>query len=399
MFNSYPIKQLIVQGLEEGVYPGAAISVGDAGGEIYRGHFGFRALRPERLAMEADTLFDLASLTKIVSTTMVAFKLMERGKLRLDDTLGDFFITPPDKTAITIMRLMTHTSGLPAHTMLSEHAANPGESYEHIISMDLHASPGEAVEYSCLGYILLGRICEILGGAPLDRLADDWVFGPIGMKRTSYNPAHKTDNAAGAHNAQTFAATEDGGGRTASRAPTYAATEDGEGRTASRAPAFAATEYDKERGECLSGVVHDENARFLGGVSGNAGVFSDISDLSAFAIMLANKGSLGTGRTFIQRELFDAAIINHTPRCDEARGLGFAVKARTPVSCGGVFAAGSYGHTGFTGTSIWVDAETSQYVVFLTNRVHPSRENNLLTPFRGRLHDCCATEYLRQSMR
>ena len=375
MLDAKPIDQLINQAIKNGVFPGAVISVGDANGELYRNHYGSRSLIPERRPVEAGTMFDLASLTKIVSTSMVVFKFIDAGKLRLDDKIGVFFDVPADKEKITIRHLMTHASGLPPHVMLSDFCANPQDAYAYILGVPLLASPGADVAYSCLGYILLGKICELLGGAPLDKLAAEMVFIPLGLDNTMYNPDVHNGN-------------------------------------------FAATEYDKERGACLSGVVHDEDARFMGGVAGNAGVFSDIADCAVFAQMLANKGRIG-GRAckgvsacggvgtdasagcdnndaFISSNLFEEAIINHTPHCDEARGLGFAVKGAGPVSCGNIFSVGSYGHTGFTGTSVWVDAETTQYVVFLSNRVHPSRENVLLTPFRGVLHDCCATAYRKQ---
>ena len=132
----------------------------------------------------------------------------------------------------------------------------------------------------------------------------------------------------------------------------------------------------------------------MGGVSGNAGVFARIGDMAAFAVMLANQGA-ANGQAFIQPELFEQAIKNHTLHCEEGRGLGFAVRGRMPVSCGDIFPEGSYGHTGFTGTSLWVDIETSQYVVFLTNRVHPSRENTKLIAFRSVVHNACAREYRR----
>jgi CubicO group peptidase (beta-lactamase class C family) len=211
--------------------------------------------------------------------------------------------------------------------------------------MPLLAKPGENVVYSCLGFILLGRICELVSGTGLDHLAQQLVFNPLGLKNTGYTPKMQ-------------------------------------GNT------FAATEYCSTSGVWLNGVVHDENARFMGGVSGNAGVFSNINDCAALAIMFANKGN-----GIVPQALFEAATQNLTTHCEEGRGLGFAVKGRAAVSCGNIFSQGSYGHTGFTGTSMWVDGETSQYVVFLTNRVHPTRENNQLAGFRSVLHDVCAREY------
>jgi len=338
---------MINQAIADGVFPGAAISIGDKNGEIYRNFYGFRALEPDKIPMEANTVFDLASLTKIVSTTMVALCFMDVQGLKTDDTLGMFFDAPEDKKDITIRQIMTHTSGLPAHAPLYELCTNPSDVHRTILEMPLLAPPGTNVVYSCLGFILLGKICEIVGNAPLDELVRRFVFEPLGLTATVYKPAG--DN-------------------------------------------FAVTEYCETYGGWLSGVVHDENARFMGGVSGNAGIFADINDCSIITAMFANKGKWN-GKTIVSQNIFEQAIQNLTNHCNEGRGLGFAVKGRAPVSCGTIFPEGSYGHTGFTGTSMWVDAETSQYVVFLTNRVHPTRDNNLLIPFRGKLHDACAKAY------
>ncbi|MCL2405564.1 MAG: beta-lactamase family protein [Defluviitaleaceae bacterium] len=338
---------LINQAIQDGMFPGAAISVGDKNGELFRATYGQRCLYPQQLPAEPDTLFDLASLTKIISTTMVALVLVDMGKLKLSDKLSQFYDTPACKQDITIHQLMTHTSGLPAHVPLYKLSPTPQHVYSTILNQPL--KPDGDVVYSCLGYILLGKICEIIGGATLDKLAHRYIFAPLGLQTIAYNPCAKTHT-------------------------------------------FAATEYCNISEMWLSGIVHDENARFMGGVSGNAGLFADINDCATLAIMLANKG-MHNSQTIINRGLFDTAIHNHTTHCSEGRGLGFVIKGHTPVSCGDIFPVGSYGHTGFTGTSIWVNAETSQYVVFLTNRVHPTREDNRLAAFRGLLHDCCAKEY------
>jgi len=342
------IDNLITSAINDGIFPGAAISIGNKNGEIFRNRYGSRQLEPEVLPVEENTLYDLASLTKIISTTMVALSLVEKGKLQLSDTLGKFFQCPSDKQGITIHQIMTHTSGLPAHAPLYDLCKTPTDVYHTILEMPLLAQPGKSVVYSCLGFILLGKICEMAGNTTLDKLAQEIVFAPLGLKTMAYNPCNTSYN-------------------------------------------FATTEYCNVLGKWLGGTVHDENARFMGGVSGNAGLFACISDCAKVATMYANKGS-----GIITQALFEQAVQNHTPNCDEARGLGFAVKGEHIVSCGQNFAEGSYGHTGFTGTSIWVDAATSQYVVFLTNRVHPTRENNKLIAFRRVLHDLCVKEYAKK---
>jgi len=349
--NTEPINSLITSAIKIGMYPGAAISIGDKTGEFFRNYYGYRALFPKELPMEESTLFDLASLTKIVSTTMVTLALVESRKLSLESTLysvlnGDYFDKHKhnDKKNITIHQLMTHTSGLPAHINLHEMASTPEDVYCKILEQSLSSKSGCKFEYTCLGFILLGKICEIIGGANLNELAHDYVFKPLGLKTATYNPCTKT---------YTFAQT-------------------------------------KDQGELLNGVVHDKKARFMDGISGNAGVFADISDCSVLAKMFANGSNKNK---IISPQLFSRAVKNHISHCDGSRGLGFDVKGRAPASCGCIFPMGSYGHTGFTGTSIWVDAETSQYVVFLTNRALQHDNNSDMLKFRSELHDCCAIQY------
>ncbi|MDR1705665.1 MAG: beta-lactamase family protein [Clostridiales bacterium] len=341
-------REAVIKGQETGVYPGAALSSGDAGGELFRMHCGFRSYFPSREPMLEDTLFDVASMTKIMSTTMVALLMLQDGRLNLSYPLTRFFDCPPDKGGITVWHLMTHTSGLPAHEELWKRCRTPDAVTAEILGLGLLYAPGTGVTYSCLGYILLGKICEFIGGKSLDILAREMVFNPLGMNDTGYNPADK-DNA-------------------------------------------ASTEFSVEINAYKKGIVHDENAWFLGGVSGNAGLFSTISDCAVYAVMLANRGA-HNGREFINRDLFNEAMRNHTPGLEEGRGLGFVVKAGLPSSAGNVFPDGSYGHTGYTGTSVWVDCETGQYTVFLTNRVHPTRENGLLVQYRKEVNDMSAKDY------
>lgn len=348
MLNTKAIDELMNKGIDEEIFPGAAISVGDKNGELFRKTYGFRQLVPQKNPMEADTLFDIASLTKLI-TSLVALKLVQDGKLSLDDTLDKFFDAPADKAKITIAQLMTHTSGLPAHEHVYNLVKEPREAFDFILGLSLLDEPSKAVVYSCLGYILLGRICEILGGESIDNLAKDWIFEPLGLNSASYNP--------------------------------------------SKRHTFAVTEFDTEADTWLEGVVHDENARFLKGISGNAGIFANIEDMKTIALMLANKGSVGE-RVIIKKDLFEEAVKNLTPHCPEGRGLGFEIKSNVLISCGNEFSVGSYGHTGFTGTSLWVDIETGLYVVFMSNRVHPMRENVKHIPFRRELHDLCVKEYM-----
>ena len=269
MKNFEQVCRLVRQGLDDGAYPSACLSVGIRGSVCVRQTFG-----PAR----ETTLYDIASLSKIVGTTMIAFRFLEEGRLRLYDTVEQFFPAPEDKKGITVLQLMTHTSGLPAHFYLSEEADGPGDAVRAILAHPLEHAPGALPVYSCMGYILLGRILEQIGGQSIDRLAQEYVFEPLGLTHTTYRPAGDV----------------------------------------------APTERDPATGELLRGAVHDENARFLGGLSGNAGIFSDLCDMTRFVQMLALGGKLPDGTQFLSPATLRAALVNRTPGAGhEFRGLGF----------------------------------------------------------------------------
>lgn len=334
--------RLIQQGLEQGAYPCAALAVGVGRTVSLRKCYG---------SCTEHTLFDMASVSKILGPTMIAFRFLEEGLLRLYDTVGDFFPDAPgDKREITVLHLMTHTSGIPAHYLLSDHTSDPSDAARVILNQPLEQTPGEAPVYSCMGYILLGKMLEQIGGAPLDELAQRDVFSPLGMDHTGYHP-----------------------------------TGD-----------IAPTETDPATGKPLQGVVHDENARFLGGISANAGVFSDLEDMITFTKMLACDGRTDDGTPYLSPAMLHAALINRTPHsAGEFRGLGFNLAGSPRNFLGDLMSPRAYGHTGFTGTSIAVDPETGLWVVLLTNRVCPTRENTRLVRMRSLIHNTAAAEASR----
>ena len=220
----------------------------------------------------------------------------------------------------------------------------------YLLSVPLEHAPGTQVVYSCMGFILLGKMLERISGKTLDVLAREEVFGPLGMAHTGYHPL----DAGTDYSANT-----------------------------------AYTERNPLTGEWLIGQVHDENARFLGGVSGNAGVFSDLRDSIRFARMLAGRGVLG-GKTYLPRCIFDASIRNYTPGLEENRGLGFQL-ANGWYSCSGqFFPQAGFGHNGFTGPHIFVDPGSGLWTVLLLNRVHPTRENAEHLRVRRILHTLIA---------
>ena len=338
----YRVDELVRQGLEQGAYPCAALAVG-IGPTLY--------LKKTYGTCTENSLFDMASVTKILSTTMIALRFLEDGLLRLYDCVGDFFPDAPgDKRDITIAQLMTHTSGIAAHFYLSDHTADPADAVRVILNRPLARTPGSDPVYSCMGYILLGKILEHMGSADLATLAARHVFDPLHMKNTTYRPAGH----------------------------------------------IIPTELDPATGQLLRGVVHDENARFLGGVSANAGVFSDLDDMILFTKMLSCNGKRDDGTYYLSPATLHAALVNRTPHSSgEFRGLGFNLAGSPGIFLGDLLSSRAYGHTGFTGTSIAVDPETGLWVVLLTNRVCPTRENRTLVRMRSLIHNAAAAEAAR----
>ncbi len=320
--------ELLKASMERHDFPGAAYAIGCKDKLLAKGYFGKRQEQPEVLALQEDTLFDMASLSKILGTTMVALRFIEQGKLGLYDEVGMFFDNAYDKAGITIKQLMTHCAGLHPALHLWELTETPDQVADAILKSPFEYQTGSKVAYSCMGFILLAKILEKIGGAPLDVLAQQEVFGPLGMKTACYNP--KTENV-------------------------------------------VTTELSKWHGGWVKGHVHDENAWYQGGVSGNAGVFASIDDMVRIATMLACDGKID-GETYLSKRMLDLATKNYTPGMGEARGLGFQLKDNCYSAGGDIISDGSFGHTGFTGTAMYIDKETGLYIVLLTNAVHYGRE-------------------------
>jgi CubicO group peptidase (beta-lactamase class C family) len=342
------IDRVVERGIKAGGYPGAAVVVGRKGAAVWEKGFGRLAwgydagsVVPER------TIYDLASLTKVVGTTTAVMILFDEGKLHLDDRVVQYI---PEfgggaKDAVTIRMLLEHRSGLPAGRDLWRLASTPEEARAAVISTPLFAPPGQYVEYSDIGADMLGFVVEAVSGEKLDQFLDTRVFGPLGMSDTRFRP--------------------DGSLR---------------GR-------IAPTELNPPRGYPLRGEVHDENAYALGGVAGHAGLFSTASDLSIFAQMLLNGGSYNGTRI-----IADSTVKLFTRRAAGTRALGWDTCAGKG-SCGTYLSNSAYGHTGFTGTSLWIDPEREMFVVLLTNRVHAARARRpakVISDVRADLADAAA---------
>lgn len=302
---------------------------------------------PDPKPVTPDTLYDMASVSKLMSTTMAALRMLEDGGFSLYDSLCRYFDDCGNFANVEIRHLMTHTSGISPHIPLYLKCKSPDEAIPTILRSEPVCGIGERVNYSCMGYIILQRILEKITGKALDILARELVFEPLGMRTACYNP--KTDDV-------------------------------------------AATEYSPLNHYYICGHVHDENAHFMGGVSGNAGVFASLDDSIKFASMLSNRG-ISDGKIYLGRHVFDAAVYNHTKNLNEARGLGFAIHGGELSVSGELADFGTYGHNGYTGTSVYVDGRTGVYVVLLTNSVHYGRDNRAAF-FRARriLHNIAFAE-------
>jgi len=342
------IDRVIQRGIAAGGYPGAAVVVGRRGAAVWEkgyGHLGWTASSPSVLADRS--IYDLASLTKVVGTTTAAMVLYDEGKLDLDETVTHFLpeFTGGEKDRVTIRQLLMHRGGLPAGRELWRHAHTPEDAKRLIFDVPLEYRPGTGQVYSDLGADLLGMVVETIAGEGLDRFLQRRVFGPLGMKDTQFRPAD------------------------------------------SLVYRIAPTEVSPPRGYPLRGEVHDENAYVLGGVAGHAGLFGTASDLAVFAQMMLNGGIYDSVRI-----VSDSAVRLFTARASGTRALGWEV-ADGQHGAGNFLGERAYGHTGFTGTSIWIDPDRQMFVILLTNRVHAARArrpSKVIADVRADLADAAA---------
>jgi CubicO group peptidase (beta-lactamase class C family) len=344
------IDQFIQKELEEGTFPGAVLAVVNDKKVLYKKSFGYAQLEPERIKMKEDTIFDLASLTKVVATTTVIMQLIESRKINLWDYLKHYYPELPSwqKEEITIFRLLTHTSGFPAIIYLWDQGLNYEEKIEHVLDNPLEAKVGGKVIYSDLNFILLGDLIWRVTGQRLDKYASQHIFQPLRMAMTAFNPLKKL--------------------------------------SCTKNKDYAATEMCGWRDRMMIGEVHDENAFSFDGVSGHAGLFSTIDDLGKFTQMLLNNG-IYKGVRILSSNSVKLMAKDWTYNLNRHRGLGWDLIGNPHSSGGVLFSESAFGHTGFTGTSIWVDPKSKIGVALLTNRVHPTRENTKIISFRPLLHN------------
>jgi uncharacterized protein YbbC (DUF1343 family)/CubicO group peptidase (beta-lactamase class C family) len=347
-----PIAALVDAAIARHELPGAVVLVGQGDAILYHDAFGHRAVQPAAEAMTENTIFDLASLTKVVATTPSVMQLVEQGRLRLSDPVAQYIdgFGKYGKRGITIGHLLTHTSGLRPDLELDVEFSGAAEAIRRASEEVPVAQPGQRFIYSDINFFLLGDIVERVSGERLDRYASHHVFEPLRMKDTMFLPPE-------------------------SLRPRIAPTERCDPL------AWPCTRLDAP---FLRGIVHDPTSRRMGGVAGHAGLFSTAADLSRYCRMLIAGGTLGSVRVLSSATVARMTAPATPVSMRDVRALGWDIDSAYSANRGELFPIGSYGHTGFTGTSLWLDPSSQSYVIFLSNRVHPDGKGDV-TPLRGRV--------------
>ncbi|HEX8503529.1 MAG TPA: exo-beta-N-acetylmuramidase NamZ domain-containing protein [Pyrinomonadaceae bacterium] len=364
------IDAAVAESLARKELPGAVVLVARRGGVVWRKAYGARALVPAREEMTTDTVFDLASLTKIVATATSAMILVERGKLRLADPVARYIpeLKGEGRERITIEHLLTHRAGYAPDFDLGDRWRGHEEMLKRLYAEPLRSAPGARFVYSDIGMIAMGEVIARVSGEPLDAFAERNIFRPLGMKDTGFRRIGEAP-AGGAAALARVAPTE-----------TVRAMNSYLGGTGEAGGA----------GEImLRGQVHDPTANRMGGVAGHAGLFSTADDLAVFCQMIMNGGEYGGARILSPLGVAEMTRPRQVTDDGGARGLGWDVFTTFSTNRGDLFPAGSFGHTGFTGTSVWIDPASETFVVFLSNRVHPEGKGDV-GPLRGRVANVVA---------
>ncbi len=325
-----PLDQVLHDAVANGNAPGGVLLVAHNGLFVYNKAFGYRTADKSE-PMTLDTVFDLASLTKVIATTTCVMRLEQLGLIKLNDPVAKYI---PDfaqngKEDVTIRMLLTHYSGLPADIDLKQPWSGLEEGYSRANASKLENPPGSTFLYSDVGFIVLGELVQKVSGMPLDQYAQTYIFGPLGMTSTRFNPP------------QTWI------------------------------PRIAPTQRDEHTGQMVRGTVHDPTAHQMGGVAGDAGLFSTAEDVAKFAQAMLDKGSPILAPLIVEK----MTTPQQPPNMPNVRGLGWDIDSPYSSTRGELLPVGSFGHTGFTGTSLWIDPTTNTYVILLTNAVQMKTGN------------------------
>jgi uncharacterized protein YbbC (DUF1343 family)/CubicO group peptidase (beta-lactamase class C family) len=321
-----PLDAVLQNAVAKRLTPGVVCIVGHNGIPVYRKAWGYRSVTPTLEPMTVDTIFDMASLTKVIATTGSIMRMVQLGQIKLNDPVAKYMsdFAQNGKQDITIRQLLTHYSGLRADLDLRPAWSGLEEAYRRVNAEKLINPPGSTFLYSDINFIVLGELVQRVSGVPLNQYAETFIFAPLGMSTTRFLPPM-----------------------------TYLS------RT-------APTLVNEKTGEVLRAVVHDPTARAMGGVAGHAGLFSTADDTAKFAQALLNGGSPVWSRAIVEK----MTTPQQPPNMTVVRGLGWDIDSPYSSNRGELLPVGSFGHTGFAGTSLWIDPTTNSYIILLTNAVH-----------------------------
>jgi uncharacterized protein YbbC (DUF1343 family)/CubicO group peptidase (beta-lactamase class C family) len=345
------IDEIVNEGLTQEKMPGCVVLIGRKEGIAFLRSYGFRQLQPEKVEMTADTLFDLASLTKPIATATSVMVLAQQGKLDLNATVATYI---PDfaqngKDAITIRHLLTHTGGLIADNSINDYENGPDDAFARINALKPNAAPGDSFVYSDVGFIVLGQIVKVVSGKDVHEFSQEHIFKPLSMTETGYLPGDQIK--------------------------------------------LRAAVTEQRDGHWMQGEVHDPRAFALKGVAGHAGLFSTAHDLARYATMMLNGGQLNDVQILDQATFTLMTTPVEIPR--GRRALGWDAKTGYSSNRSDLMTSAAFGHGGFTGTGIWIDPVQNLFVVFLSNRVHPDGKG-LVNPIIGRIGTIASSAILPQ---
>ena len=350
---------VIAGDIAKGKLPGAVVVVGRKGRVVWQKTYGSRAVEPTREAMTPETIFDVASLTKVVATATSVMILVERGKLRLSDPISLYIpeLKGDGRERVTIEQLLTHVSGYAPDFDLRERWTGHDEAIKRLIAEPLRNPPGTRFTYSDIGFIALGEVVARVSGMPLDEFAKKNIFTPLKMRDTGFRPAQTLQTR--------IAPTEKRRGQLSYLGDT-------------------AANIGAEGDVWLRGQVHDPTSYRMNGVAGHAGLFSTASDLAIYCQMILNGGESNGVRILAPLTVAEMTRPRVVTSTGGTRGLGWDINSSYSSNRGELFPLGSFGHSGFNGTSIWIDPASEMFVVFLSNRVHPNGKGDV-GPLRGRV--------------
>ncbi len=344
-YNFSQVDKIIDNAVKDSAFPGASLLVWQNGKTIDEKGFGHFTYNKNSPKVDTSTIYDLASLTKVIATTTAIMLCYDKKLLSLDDKVSKFIpqFAVNDKENITIRNLLLHNSGLPAFKRFYKKYKTPEEVINDIYSSKLIYKTGSKTVYSDLGFVVLAKIVEKISGRRFDSFCNEEIFKKLDMKNTYFNPPDSLKK---------------------------------------KIPPTEIDTYWRHR--LLQGEVHDETASILNGVSGNAGLFSNVLDIRNFLSMIMN-GGIFEGKQFIKSNTI--RLFTQKNDYSNDRALGWDLKSDKNSSAGNLFSEDSFGHLGYTGCSIWVDPDKNLFVVFLSNRVYPTRYNLKITKIRPALHD------------